>query len=147
MTKKELEQLTDLKKEIKEIEQNISEIKQMDIGAVPVKVDASGRNFPYVQGKMTVSSYDPVLADKRAVRLYNKKALLEERKKKAVEAESQILQYINSIQESRVRRIMQFRYIDGYSWEQIGAIMHFDRRTGERIVSRYLGQNKKMSKK
>ena len=115
----------------------------MDIIVVPVKVDASGRNFPYIQGKMTVSSYDPVQADKRAVRLYNKKTLLEERKKKAAEAEIQILQYINSIQESRVRRIMQFRYIDEYSWEQIGTIMHFDRRTGERIVSRYLRQNKK----
>lgn len=143
MTKKELEQLIDLKEEIKEIEQSILKIEQMDISSVPVKVDASGRNFPYIQGKMTVSSYDPALADKRAVRLYNKKTLLEERKKKAAEAERQILQYINSIQESRVRRIMQFRYIDGYSWEQIGAIMHFDRRTGERIVSRYLRQNKK----
>lgn len=141
MTKKELEQFIDLKKEIKEIERSISEIEQMDIGSVPVKVDASQRNFPYIQGKMTVSSYDPVLADRRAVRLYNKKVLLEARKKKADEAETQLLQYINSIQESKIRRIMQFRYNDGLTWERIGEIMHCDRTTAEKMISRYLKKN------
>lgn len=141
MTKKELEQFIDLKKEIKEIERSISELEQMDIGSVPVKVDASQRNFPYIQGKMTVSSYDPVLADRRAVRLYNKKVLLEARKKKADEAETQLLQYINSIQESKIRRIMQFRYNDGLTWERIGEIMHCDRTTAEKMISRYLKKN------
>ena len=138
MTKKELEQFIDLKKEIKEIERSISALEQMDIGSVPVKVDASQRNFPYIQGKMTVSSYDPVLADRRAARLYNKKVLLEARKKKADEAETQLLQYINSIQESKIRRIMQFRYNDGLTWERIGEIMHCDRTTAEKMISRYL---------
>lgn len=143
MTKKELEQLIDLKKEIKELEQGILKTEQIDIEAIPVKVDASRKDFPYIQGKMTVQSYNPVLADKRANLLYSKRVLLEERKRKAAEEEAKLLQYINSIQESKVRRIMQFRYIDGYSWETIGAIMHFDRRTGERIVSRYLRQGQK----
>ncbi|MDE5696594.1 MAG: hypothetical protein K2I96_04155 [Lachnospiraceae bacterium] len=145
MTKKELEQLMDLKKEINELEQSILKIEQMDIEAVPVKVDASSKNFPYIQGKMAVKSYNPVLANKRANLLYSKRVLLEERKSKAAAEETRLLHYINSIQESKVRRIMQFRYIDGYSWETIGSIMHFDRRTGERIVSRYLRQDEKSS--
>ena len=41
---------------------------------------------------------------------------------------------------------MQYKYVDGYSWDKIGNIMHFDRRTGERIVSRYLNQNKNTKK-
>ena len=143
MTKKELEQLIDLKKEIKEIEQNILKIEQMDIGALPVKVDASGRNFPYIQGTMTVSSYDPALADKRAARLYSKKVLLEERKKQAAEAENQLLQYINNIYESKIRRIMQFRYVEGLTWERIGEILHCDRTTVEKMISRYLKKNSK----
>ena len=43
MTKKELEQLIDLKKEIKELEQSILKIQQMYIGDAPVAVDASRR--------------------------------------------------------------------------------------------------------
>lgn len=143
MTKQELEQLIDLKKEINEIEHDISEIEQTDTESAPVKAGTLGRNFPCVQYKKTVSSYDPALADKCAAHLSNKRNLLEERKKKAHESEKQILEYINSIQESKARRIIQLRYVDGYSWEKIGTIMHFDRRTGERIVSRYLKQNEK----
>lgn len=143
MTKKELEQLIDLKKEIKELEQSIQKIQQMYIGDAPVAVDASRKNFPYIQGKAIVHGYDPVLAEKRSKRLHEKKMLLDDRRKKAANEEKRLIQYINSIPESRVRRIMQFRYIDGFTWERIGEIMHCDRRTGERIVSRYLKRNKK----
>lgn len=143
MTKKELEQLIDLKKEIKELEQSILRIQQMYIGDAPVAVDASKKNFPYTQGKAIVHGYDPVLAEKRSKRLYEKKILLDDRRKKAAKEERRLIQYINSIPESRIRRIIQFRYIDGLTWERIGEIMHCDRRTGERIVSRYLKQNKK----
>ena len=143
MTKQELEQLTDLKQEIEELEKNIAKIKQMDIKEVSIKVSASSKSFPYVQGRTTVQEYDPALADKRDRLLCEKRMLLCDRKEQAAEEERRLMQYINNIKESRVRRIMQYRYVDGYSWEKIGDIMHFDRRTGERIVSRYLKRNKK----
>ncbi|HBV83416.1 MAG TPA: hypothetical protein DEB74_11640 [Lachnospiraceae bacterium] len=143
MTKQELEQLTDLKQEIEELEKNIAKIKQMDIKEVSIKVSASSKSFPYVQSRTTVQEYDPALADKRDRLLCEKRMLLCDRKEQAAEEERRLIQYINNIKESRVRRIMQYRYVDGYSWEKIGDIMHFDRRTGERIVSRYLKRNKK----
>lgn len=146
MTKKELEQLTDLKKEIRELEERILKIQQMDIKSAPVKVDASGKNFPYIQGSVTVSGYDPAIAGRRDKMLYEKKILLDERRKNAEDEEKRLMQYINGIKESRVRRIMQYRYIDGYSWERIGGIMHFDRRTGERIINRYLQRQKNPEK-
>ena len=83
MTKKELEQLIDLKKEIKELEQSILRIQQMYIGDAPVAVDASKKNFPYTQGKAIVHGYDPVLAKKRSEHLCEKKMLLDDRRKKA----------------------------------------------------------------
>ncbi|MDE7205295.1 MAG: hypothetical protein K2O91_26110 [Lachnospiraceae bacterium] len=142
MTKKELEQLIDLQKEIKELEQSILKIKQMDIGEAPVKVNASRQNFPYTQSKTTVHGYDPVLADKRSRRLYEKRVLLDERKKKAAEEERRLLCYINGIEESRIRRIMQFRYIEGLTWEKIGDIMHCDRTTVEKMITRYIKNSK-----
>lgn len=127
MTKNNLEQLIDLKKEIEEINQNILRIEQMSI------LSADEKAFETVHGYDSVQSYQY---------LYEQKELLCERKMQVAKEEAKLMQYINGIQESRVRRIMQFRYINGYSWEKIGEIMHFDRRTGERIVSRYLKQQK-----
>ncbi len=138
MTKKELEQLIDLKKEIKELEQSILKIQQMYIGDAPVTVDASKKNFPYIQGKAIVHGYNPVLAKKRSEHLCEKKMLLDDRRKKAAKEEKRLIQYINSIPESRIRRIMQFRYIDGFTWEKIGEIMHCDRTTVEKSITRYL---------
>lgn len=128
MTKNNLEQLIDLRKEIEEINQNILKIEQMSISSADEK------------GFETVHGYDSVQVYQY---LCEQKELLCERKTQVAKEEVKLMQYINSIRESRVRRIMQFRYIDGYSWEKIGEIMHFDRRTGERIVSRYLRQQKK----
>ncbi len=145
MTKKELEQLIDLKKEISEIEQSIEKTQQMDIGAVPVKVNASKVNFPYIQGKVTVQSYNPALANKRAAILYSKRVLLEERKKKAEAEEIKLLHYINHIEESKIRRIMQFRFVEGFTWEKIGEIMYCDRTTAEKLINRYLKKNSKIS--
>lgn len=141
MTKRELEQLTDLKREIGEIEQNIAKIEQMDIKAVPIKVDASSKCFPYIQSRAVVQEYDPVLADKRDRILYEKSMLLEERKRKAAEEELMLTQYINNVKVSRVRRIMQYRYVEGFTWEKIGEIMHCDRTTAEKMITRYLKKN------
>ena len=67
--------------------------------------------------------------------------LLDDRRKKAAKEEKRLIQYINSIPESRIRRIMQFRYIDGFTWEKIGEIMHCDRTTVEKSITRYLKKN------
>lgn len=141
MTKKELEQLIDLKKEIEELENNILKIEQMNIVSTPIKVNASSQSFPYVQSRVTVQEYDPKLADKRFKLLCERKILLNERREKAVEEEKRLMQYINNIKESRIRRIMQYRYIEGFTWEKIGEIMHCDRTTIEKMITRYLKKN------
>lgn len=130
MTKKDLEQLIDLRKEIEEIEQNILKIEHMNILSTNVKELNTDHGYNSVQTVQLIQYLD------------EQKELLCERKTRVVKEENKLMLYINSIQESRVRRIMQFKYIDGYSWEKIGEIMHFDRRTGERIVNRYLRRQK-----
>lgn len=141
MTKKELEQLIDLKEEIDELEQNIAKIEQMDIKSVPVKVDASCKGFPYIQGRATVQVCDPEYVNKKARLLFEKEMLLVERKERAVEEEKRLMEYINNVKESRIRRIMQYRYIDGYTWERIGEVMNCDRTTAEKMITRYLKKN------
>lgn len=103
MTKEKLEQLIDLRKEIKEIEQ---------------KIKQEGAENPSGNAN-----------------------LLKKRKEMAAEVEKQITEYINSVVDSRVRRIMQYKYVDGYTWCKIARIMHYDRSSPEKIITRYLNRH------
>ncbi len=103
MTKEKLEQLIDLREEIKEIEQKI-------------------------RHKSTENPSGNI-------------ELLEERKQMITELEQEIMEYINSVVDSRVRRIMQYKYMDGYTWIKIAKIMHYDRSYPEKAVTRYLNKH------
>lgn len=103
MTKEKLEQLINLRKEIKEIEQRI---RSEDAG--------------YPSGNI---------------------GLLGERIHMAAELEKEITAYINSVGDSKIRRIMQYRYVDGYQWNKIARIMHYDRTYPEKLISKYLKEN------
>ena len=72
MTKKELEQLIDLKKEIKELEQSILKIQQMYIGDAPVSVDASKKIFHIFKGKQSFMDTIQYL-QKSALNIYVKR--------------------------------------------------------------------------
>lgn len=138
MTKEELNQLNDLKAEIKELEQKITVLKQKEIGKVQDKVKSSSKYFPYIQGSTTIEGFDNKEAEHRDSLRYKKEMLLISRKTKAEQEEIKLMQYISSISDSKVRRIMQYKYVDGYSWEKIGNILHCDRTTVQKIVTRYL---------
>lgn len=100
MTKEKLEQLIDLRKEIKEIKQRI---RREDAGC------------PSDNAK-----------------------LLEKRMHMAAGLEKEITIYINSVANSKIRRIMQYKYVDGYTWQKIANIMHYDKSYPEKAVARYL---------
>lgn len=104
MTKEKLEQLIDLRKEIKEIEQ------RLDCDKCPL----------------------------------GNAELLEERVHMAAELEREITAYINSVEDSRIRRIMQYKYVDGYTWRKIACIMHYDRSYPEKAITRYLNKHSKV---
>lgn len=86
MTKKELEQLIDLKKEIKELEQSILKIQQMYIGDAPVAVDASKKIFHIFKEKQSFMDMIQCL-QKNVPNIYMKKILLDDRRKKAAKEE------------------------------------------------------------
>lgn len=66
---------------------------------------------------------------------------LEERKSMITLLEIEIMEYINTISDSRIRRIMQYKYIEGYTWKKIASIMHYDRSYPEKIITKYLNNS------
>lgn len=144
MTKKELEQLNDLKSEIIELEQKIVALEKKKIDTAKDVVNASCCEYPYIQGHATISGYDVVCENRKERAIKKCIELLRKRKQDAQELEVKIMEFINGVDDSRVRRIMQYRYIEGYKMNRIAKIMHYDRTYPEKLINTYLEKcNKK----
>lgn len=141
MTKEDLEQLCDLRKEIAELEYKIARLSSRGSRIVSDKVQASSKDFPYVQTTVKIEGYDYVGDQKSRKQLRKKRILLQQRKEQAEALELRITQYINSISDSGIRRMIDYKYIEGCTWEKIGRIFHCDRTTAEKRVSNYLKEH------
>lgn len=112
MTAKELKQYQQLELEIKDLKEDISDLKSRK--SVDV-VKASHKEFPYTEH--TISVYGN---DETSIREIQ--GLIDEKRQKISELEqlrAKIEQFINSIEDSQMRRIIRLKYIRGYSWGEV----------------------------
>ena len=96
MTKSELEQLLDLRKEIQELDAKVEKMQGQRVGKV---------------------------------------------------MEFKISQYINGINDSRIRRIISLRYEEGLSWDKVAAAMNCDRTYPEKLLTKYLKEHPEKKKR
>lgn len=116
MTIEKLKQYNQIKGEIEDIEAELNELKKhktMDV------VKASSPGFPYTEYASKIYGYDPTV-DKKRVILYDKKLC---KKAELEQLKNEIESFIDGINDSRIRRIIEFKYIKGYSWQMIARIM------------------------
>lgn len=109
MTQENLKQYRFLKKEIKVIEDRINELENE---TVLDAVSGSTSYMPYVKRTMVIEGVD-------IARINSLKRLLVNRKHKAYTILKEIETFINTIDDSTIRQIIQLRYIDGRSWSSI----------------------------
>lgn len=115
-----LEQYISLKAEIKEIESRIHRLQGKlqrinDEGNVryAVKGGDGGQQTFHIEGF-------PVAEEDEAKYLLSKNIrLLEDRRAKAAEQVVEVEQYINTIEDSRMRRMITLRYLDNLSWWKV----------------------------
>ena len=138
MTREKLEQLIDLREEIKQIERQIEDIQNEKTYAVKDKVQGSTRGWPYILTNKVITGYDTQATETRKLRIIKRSKLLEKRKKSAEELELEIMDFINSIQDSSLRRIFSLRYEQGCTWTEIGQKLGCDRTTAEKRIKKYL---------
>lgn len=142
MTKEELNQLNDLNAEIRDLEQQLARLNQRKIESTFDKVKSSHTDFPYIQGNATIYGHNEKAEKAKNKAVEAKIRLLAARKSKAEKEEAKIQAFINTVNESKVRRILEYKYVKGYTWGKIGELMHCDRTTAEKIVSKYLAEHK-----
>lgn len=142
MTKEKLEQLINLRSEIKDLEYEIIKLQEQCKEVVTDKVIGSSRDFPYTQKPIIISGYNLQRMPVREAAIKRKMMLLKDRREQAQELELEISEYINHIHSSEMRRLFHLRYERGHTWEQIGEEMHCHRSTAEKKVDRYLHLHK-----
>jgi len=110
-----LQQYTDLQAEIRDLEKHIKKLEAQVDRIEHDSVRGSHSEFPYTQRQFHIQGVN-VKKQKRLKRL---KKLLTKRKDTCEELKLQIEEFIDTIPDSRTRRVFQYRYIDGLSWLQI----------------------------
>ena len=140
MTKRELEQLLDLRKEIKELDDKVEKMQKQRVGKVTDKVQASMKEFPYINTTQTITGVDATDKKHRKA-LTESEILLLKRRQQAVDAEYRISEYIKSIEDSKIRRIIGLRYEEGLSWDKVAKAMNYDRTYPEKLLTKYLKEH------
>ena len=131
LTKEQLEQYTSIKEEIKELEAELDKRKS------PVSdiVTGSMEDYPYTQHSITIQglSSDTYSLD---LKLTYKKIQLEQQR-------AEIENFLDSVQDSKIRRIIRLKYIKGKTWPQIARKMdkHISGDSVRKIVERFLEKN------
>ena len=111
MNKNQLKQLRFLYQEVNMIQEQINSL-QMESAAV----SASDKEWPYCKYTEIITGL-PSLADQR------KRHQLERRKAKCQKQIEQIEYYIYHVEDSLIRQLLQYRYMEGLKWNDIAAKM------------------------
>lgn len=120
MNKNILKQYTDIREEIKNLEKRINVLER---NTVTDSVKASG-DFPYSLHNCIIKGVDNK-------QYYIYKNRLKKRKAKLEEIKGEILEFIDNIEDSKVRQIFMYRYIDNMEWYKIANKMGY---SGESAV-------------
>lgn len=123
MDKVVLEQYSSLKMEYQDLRDEIAklekQIKKMETSRCQVSDSVKGTRSDGTYGSIRITGF-PVPD------YYRRKDLLEKRKKKLTEFELQLLEltnevddYINSMADSRMRRMIRHKFFDELSWVQV----------------------------
>lgn len=143
MTKNVLSQYDDLLRELKEVEQRISNIK-----AEIRRIEDEGEVTDMVTGgyggiqHFSIQGFPEPEYKKKKALLRNREIILNALKSEIEETVNDVQVYINSIEDSHIRRIVSMRYIDGLKWRQIaenvggGNTEDAVRKTVERFLER-----------
>ncbi|KXA31653.1 hypothetical protein HMPREF3229_00181 [Peptoniphilus harei] len=110
MTKEQLGQYKCLCLEIKELEKRLNNLKKQE---VTDKVLTSASDFPYNQYELKIKGYED---DKYIEKI---RARLIRRIRKCRKLRLEIEEFIEEIEDSRIRLIFELRYIQGKSWVYI----------------------------
>lgn len=144
MDKNILVQYCDLQEEVKDLRRRIAKLEDEISHLTVVSDSVTGTREDGTIGHIKITGYPFPEESRKQVLLRRRKAALEEKEEELLELLSDLEEYINSIDDSRIRRIFRHRYVDNMSWVQV-AIQMGGKHTADSCRNshdRYLGLKK-----
>ena len=111
------EELSKLQKIIAEIEQIKRELESIEPEYAIDSVTGSSINFPYTQHNIIIEGYDIKSYEHKIQRIRNR---LNCKRIELVEEKDILTEYIYSLDNSDLRQILTYRYVNGLIWEEVG---------------------------
>lgn len=128
------EKLQRYRKLLSEIELLKRQLEKIEPEFVMDSVKSSSVNFPYTQGKTHIEGYDLDTYRRKVARL-NKRIV--NKMNELVEEKDSLIEFIYNIEETELRQIFIYKYIDGLVWKEIAIKMNYSE-TSIRNKHRYL---------
>ncbi|WP_312044785.1 hypothetical protein [Anaerotignum sp.] len=146
MGKELLTQYADLQLEIEDLQRRIlkteSQIERIQAGGT-VLDSVRGTRLDGTIGNIRIEGFPVVSLDEKLDRLHRYRTQLYRSKKRAVDLVSEVEQYINSIEDCRMRRIIRYRFIDKLSWNAVADKMGGNNTEGsiKMAISRFIDKS------
>ena len=119
MDKDILIQYSDMVEEVKDLRRRIRKL-QDDIDKLePVKDSVKGTRRDGTIGSITISGYPVPVYYRYKNQLEKRQAALRKKEAELLELVNTVEEYITGINDSKMRRILRYRYIDNMSWTKI----------------------------
>lgn len=115
MTTERLEQYQDLKREIKQLEEQYQELMNRKSCMTSDSVSGSMSEYPYIRHVVKIEGLG-IVDQERADRM---RRLTLERRQVAENEVEEIDKWIASVKDSRMRQIISYKIVRGMSWIQI----------------------------
>lgn len=135
MNKEELSKIAVIQTEIEVIKRQISEA---DCSYTADRVRGSSSVFPYVERSFSIKGYDIDSYYTKLNRLQNK---LKRKLDELMDERDRVMDFINTVSDSVLRQILILKYINGMTWEQIGAEIGYSARSIRRKHASFFQQN------
>lgn len=138
MTAEKLEQYRELKKEIRMLEDSIKRLTAQTFAPVSDVVRGSMPEYPYIKCVVKITGMD----QQTMGRLDRRKIKLAERLEKAHRDVEEIEAWVETIQDSHIRQLVQYRYLEGKSWASVANRIGYKGESGARMaLERYFREN------
>lgn len=116
------ERLKRYRKLMSEVDLLKRQLEKTEPEYVEDSVNCSSPYFPYTQHKMHIEGYD-LESYKRKVERLNKRIV--NKMNELVEEKDSLIEFIYNIEDSEVRQIFIYKYIDGMLWREIAKKMNY----------------------
>lgn len=136
LDKKKLKQYKSLQKEVPRLQSKLDKLyeKQENLEEFMGKVQASSQEFPYIEMSVSVQMNNP----KEAADIKERIKIIEDRLKKSEADLLEIERFIESLNDSMEREIIEMVFLEGKTYEQVGDEFGYTKGRISQIISNIL---------